>query len=233
MKFVTYIRVSTKTQGESGLGLEAQRASVIAFAERNAGVILQEFVEVESGKRADRPELRAAMELAKREGAKLVIAKLDRLARDVAFISDLMKSGVKFVAVDMPDANDLTIHIIAAVAQNEAKAISDRTKAGLAALKARGAKLGFANPKRKADAKAASLKGNAVVSAKAKRDALVNLPMALLMRENGATLAQIADQFNASRIPTPRGARWSHVTIARMLKHADSESDATLVGAAQ
>jgi DNA invertase Pin-like site-specific DNA recombinase len=135
-KFVSYLRVSTARQGASGLGLEAQRATVAAYVAPDS--ILREFVEVESGKRADRPQLAAAIAFARMTGARLVIAKLDRLARNVAFVANLMDSGVDFVACDMPEANRLTVHIMAAMAEAEARAISERTKAALAAKRARG-----------------------------------------------------------------------------------------------
>src|SRR4051812_47226824 len=140
--FVSYLRVSTDRQGHSGLGIEAQRKAVEDYLNGGRWALLSEFVEVESGKRDDRPKLQAALTCCKITGAKLVIAKLDRLARNVAFVSNLMESGVDFVAVDFPQANRLTVHILAAVAEHEAAMISQRTRAALAAAKARGKKLG-------------------------------------------------------------------------------------------
>jgi DNA invertase Pin-like site-specific DNA recombinase len=142
---IAYYRVSTQRQGASGLGLEAQRKSVHDYAARSNLTILSEYTEVESGKKSSRAELAKAMEDAKRHKALLVIAKIDRLARNVAFVSHLMESKVDFVAVDMPDANRLTIHIMAAIAEHEARMISERTKAALQAAKARGVKLGNPN----------------------------------------------------------------------------------------
>ena len=133
--FVAYYRVSTDRQGQSGLGLEAQRAAVAGFV--GARELVAEFTEVESGKRNDRPQLAAALDLCRQKRAMLVIAKLDRLARNIAFIANLMESGVEFTAVDMPYANKLTLHILAAVAEHEREMISARTKAALAAAKAR------------------------------------------------------------------------------------------------
>src|SRR5712691_6826905 len=144
-KFIAYLRVSTDKQGHSGLGIEAQRKAVSDYLDGGNWQLLAEHVEIESGKRSDRPQLTAALAHAKATGAMIVIAKLDRLARNVAFISNLMESGVEFVAVDMPMANRLTVHVLAAVAEHEREAISARTKAALAAAKARGQKLGNPN----------------------------------------------------------------------------------------
>jgi DNA invertase Pin-like site-specific DNA recombinase len=142
MRFVTYTRVSTDKQGRSGLGLEAQREAVERHLARVGGVEVAAFTEIESGKRADRPQLLQALATARAHGAVLIVAKLDRLARNVAFISTLMESGVDFVACDCPAANRLTLHILAAMGEHEAAMISERTKAALAATKARGTILG-------------------------------------------------------------------------------------------
>jgi DNA invertase Pin-like site-specific DNA recombinase len=142
-KFVAYFRVSTDRQGKSGLGLEAQREAVMSYLNGGRWTLAAEFTEVESGKRSDnRPELEKAIAACKRLKAKLVIAKLDRLSRNLAFIAALMESGVEFVAVDNPHMNKLTIHILAAVAEHEREMISERTKAALAAAKRRGQRLG-------------------------------------------------------------------------------------------
>ena len=142
MLFVTYLRVSTDRQGKSGLGLEAQRAAVLDHV-AGKGEIAAEYVEIESGKRNERPQLARAMAEAKRIGAVLLIAKLDRLARNVAFIANLLEAGVEIAAADMPEANRFLLHVMAAVAEHEAQAISDRTRAALAAAKARGVALGL------------------------------------------------------------------------------------------
>src|SRR3954453_14161932 len=147
-RFIAYYRVSTQAQGASGLGLEAQRAAVLAYLDGGSWHLADEFVEVESGRKDDRPELAKALAACRRLGATLVIAKLDRLARRVSFVSALMDSGVEFVAVDFPTANKLTIHILAAVAEHEREMIAKRPKDALAAAKARGRKLGWANPDR-------------------------------------------------------------------------------------
>ena len=143
MEYVSYYRVSTPRQGASGLGLEAQRATIEAFI-AGRGAIIAEFTEVESGKLATRPQLEAALLAAKCARATLVIAKLDRLARNVAFIAALLEQGVPFVACDLPEANEFVLHVMAAVAQHEARTISERTKLALDAAKRRGVRLGFA-----------------------------------------------------------------------------------------
>jgi DNA invertase Pin-like site-specific DNA recombinase len=144
-KFIAYFRVSTDRQGKSGLGLAAQREAVMSYLDGGRWALVDEFTEVESGKRNDRPELEKALLACKKLKAKLVIAKLDRLSRNLAFIATLMDSGVEFVAVDNPHANKLTVHILAAVAQHEREIISARTSAALQAAKARGTRLGNPN----------------------------------------------------------------------------------------
>jgi DNA invertase Pin-like site-specific DNA recombinase len=140
-KFIAYFRVSTDRQGKSGLGLDAQREAVMSYLDGGRWALVDEFTEIESGKHNDRPELRKALAACKKLKAKLVIAKLDRLSRNLAFIATLMDSGVEFIAVDNPHANKLTIHILAAVAQHEREIISARTSAALKAAKARGKRL--------------------------------------------------------------------------------------------
>src|SRR5262245_8032847 len=144
-KFVSYLRVSTARQGRSGLGLEAQRQAVTAYLDGGRWRLLGEYVEIESGKTDDRPQLAAALHRAKVTGATLIVAKLDRLSRDLAFLANLQKSGVHFLAADMPEANELTIHVMAALAQHERRMISVRTRQALAAAKRRGVKLGNPN----------------------------------------------------------------------------------------
>ena len=136
-KFVAYMRVSTDKQGRSGLGLDAQRQAIADYLGSVTGTKVAEFVEIESGKRDERPQLAAALHRAKMTGAKLIIAKLDRLSRNVGFIARLQESHVKFVCADMPEANELTVHLLAAIAQHERKLISERTRAALAAQAAR------------------------------------------------------------------------------------------------
>lgn len=216
MKFVTYLRVSTERQGQSGLGLEAQRAAVAAHV-LGRGEVVSEFVEVESGKRADRPQLVLALAEAKRAGAVLLIAKLDRLARNVAFIANLLESGVEVTAADMPEANRFLLHVMAAVAEHEAQAISDRTKAALAAAKARGVKLGWSIPERAYEQRQAAKKGAAVNKARALTHTENVLPIVEQIMAGGASLRQIAAELNARRIKTARGGKWHATTVRNII----------------
>jgi DNA invertase Pin-like site-specific DNA recombinase len=203
--FLTYLRVSTDKQGVFGLGMEAQRQAVTRYAE-GRGTILAEYVEVETGKRSDRPQLMAALAECRRYRATLIIAKLDRLARNVHFISGLMNSDVEFVAVDMPTANRLTIHILAAVAEHEREMISQRTKAALAAAKARGVKLG--NPRAL----------EALVKARAARHvSVIPRDVEHLMSEwraDGLTLRSIAAKLNGLNITSACGSLWYASTVS-------------------
>ena len=210
-RFVAYYRVSTERQGRSGLGLEGQQSAVAGFI--NGGCeLVGAFTEVESGKQDKRPELLKALEVCRRQKAKLVIAKLDRLSRNLAFIATLMDSGVEFVAVDNPHANKLTVHILAAVAQHEREMISERTKAALAAAKRRGINLG--NPSLTTAAK----KGNAVVAQAAREFASNMLPMIREIQSSGIKSANaIATKLNERKITTARGRTWTHVQVASVL----------------
>jgi DNA invertase Pin-like site-specific DNA recombinase len=218
-KFVSYLRVSTQRQGKSGLGLEAQREAVASYLNGGTWKLVEEVVEVESGKRSDRPELARALSLCRIHGARLLVAKLDRLARNVAFISALMESGVDFEAVDLPQANKLTVHIMAAMAEYEAGAISVRTKAALAAAKAGGTQLGG----HRWDIQTVASKGNAesakVRSGQAVKRANDLTPLIDAIRAEGATtLREIAASLNERKIPTARGGEWSAVQVQRLLK---------------
>jgi DNA invertase Pin-like site-specific DNA recombinase len=207
--FVAYYRVSTDRQGESGLGLEAQRAAVARFT--HGASLLSEFQEIESGKRhTNRPQLAAALDTCRRHKATLVIARLDRLARNVYFISGLMESGVDFVAVDMPQANRLTIHILAAVAEHEREAISQRTKAALRAAKQRGTRLG--NPRWQDSIEQARTARNPVSLSPAQLSIMQN------RRAEGWTLRQIASEMNTLGLKTPRGAAWYASTVQTCLR---------------
>lgn len=209
-RLVAYERVSTARQGASGLGLEAQRKVIEDFAASRGAEVLARFTEVESGRKADRPELAKALHLAKVTGATLVIAKLDRLSRNAAFLLALRDSGVRFVAVDMPEANDLTVGIMALVAQAEREAISRRTKEALAVAKARGVKLG--NPNGAASLRRAGKGGaalRAAVSANAAAFSADLAPVLEDIRAKGHTsLRAIATELTARGIRTRRGGKW-------------------------
>ena len=214
-KWIAYLRVSTDRQGQSGLGLEAQRTAVLSFLNGGKWSLEAEFIEVESGQRSDRPQLAAALAACKKHRAKLVVAKLDRLSRNVAFISKLMESGVEFVAADMPHANRLTVHILAAVAEHEREAISARTKAALAAAKARGRVLG--GPK----IAAARALGSAANKNSADRFAANIIPLIRQIQDSGATsLRAVAAALSARGVPTARGGEWSAVQVANVLRRA-------------
>lgn len=219
-KFVSYLRVSTDQQGRSGLGLEAQRTAVESFLNGGRWTLVAEYIETESGKRADRPKLKAAMNHAKAVGATLVIAKLDRLARNLHFVAGLMEGGVDFVAADNPHANRLTIHILAAVAEDEARRISERTKAALAAAKARGVKLGNPNGARALKGKQVGNK-RAVAAVKANADRRASEVRAIVeeLRTQGVTtIRSIAEALNEKGVLTARKGKWHATSVARMLE---------------
>jgi DNA invertase Pin-like site-specific DNA recombinase len=227
-RYVTYGRVSTARQSASGLGLEAQREAVSRYVAAQGGRIVAEFIEVESGKKIDRPQLAAALAACRRHRAVLVIARLDRLARNVAFVSGLMESGVEFVAADMPMVNRLTIHILAAVAEEEARAISVRTKSALAAAKARGVLLGGSR-KGAYDIRVHAMEAHAAAlelrKQKAAGRAVGLAPVVKDLRKEGAmTLKQIADGLNKQDIPAPRGGSWSPVQVSRLLVQIDGKA---------
>jgi DNA invertase Pin-like site-specific DNA recombinase len=216
-KLIAYYRVSTRKQGESGLGLEGQTAAVEAFARGQGGTILRAYQEVETGKRADRPELLKALADCMRSRATLVIAKLDRLTRNVAFMANLMESHVDFIACDNPHANRITIHILAAVAENEAKMISERTTAALGAYKARGGRLGTDNLTVEGRARGAKRAGE---RAKADADAAYAdlVPKLRELRAGGMSLRGIVDWLTTQGHTTRRGAAWNASQVKRVLE---------------
>jgi DNA invertase Pin-like site-specific DNA recombinase len=204
-KYAHYLRVSTQKQGIDGYGIDAQRVAIAKYTPA------AEFIEVESGKRKDRPELLRALDYCKRNGTVLVVAKLDRLARNVAFVSMLMESGVDFVCADFPTANRLTIHVLAAVAEHEASMISQRTKAGLAAAKARGVVLGKSMDTAKAN------KGRTTQAELADRNAAKVRATIASHRAGGATLKGIADELNSMGVGTPRGKQWTAMAVSNAM----------------
>jgi DNA invertase Pin-like site-specific DNA recombinase len=212
-KFVSYLRVSTDKQGLRGLGIAAQRQAVLEYLDGGKWQLVAEFVEQESGKRSDRPELAKAIATCKKVKATLVIARLDRLARNVAFISGLMERKVEFVACDMPNATPFMLHIYSAVAEEEARAISERTKAAMQAAKARGKKLG--GPK----LAAARLLGHAANRKAADKFATNVKPIIEQIRASGATsLRDVASALAARGVPTARGGAWSAAQIANIMR---------------
>jgi DNA invertase Pin-like site-specific DNA recombinase len=222
MKFVVaYYRVSTARQGTSGLGLEAQRKAVSDYLDGGKWKLVGEFTEVESGKKDNRPQLAAAFKKCRLHGARLVIAKLDRLSRDAHFLLGLQKAGVKFVAADMPEANELLVGIMAVVAQAESKMISKRTKEAMAAAKARGATFP-GNPLAMIDdrARQASI---AVRSARAKQRADELRPTIAEIRAEGIdSLNCIARTLTERCIPTARGLPiWQPAQVSRLLKRIE------------
>lgn len=206
--FISYLRVSTTKQGHSGLGIEAQRAAVEAYLASVGGELLDEFVEVESGSKKARPLLVQSIAQSRKCGATLLIAKLDRLARNVAFISSLMESGVEFVAADAPYANKLMLHILSAFAEYEREQISQRTKDALKAAKARGVRLGT-----NGSVLARQNREEAISAAEAIRPAVEEA-----VRCGCRTLASIAFALNQAGLRTRQGAAWSPGTAHRLVQ---------------
>ena len=214
---IAYYRVSTQRQGQSGLGLEAQQAAVQAFAERRELTITETFTEVETGtSKRQRTEILRAIDAAKKAQALLVIAKLDRLARNVAFVSNLMESGVDFTAVDMPDANRLTVHILAAIAEHEARLISDRTKEALKAAKARGTRLGNPNGFPAEHRR----RGPQVQRVRAQHDTRQALRVIRMLRQEGRSYRAIASILNADGYRARQGGYWHASQVKRVLDRA-------------
>ena len=220
-RHVAYYRVSTAKQGRSGLGLEAQQLAVRTFLNGGSWDLVGEVVEIESGKRSDnRPQLQEALRLCRTMGATLIVAKLDRLSRDAAFLMQLQNSGASFVAADMPGANSFTVGVMALVAQQEREAISTRTKAALAAAKARGVVLGGLRghtlPSKAAAA--ASAKVRAATADQRARDVLVSIEH---VKSKGAgSLREIAAALTVEGITAPRGGVWSAAQIKRVIERS-------------
>jgi predicted site-specific integrase-resolvase len=244
-KFVAYYRVSTEKQGRSGLGLEAQQEAVRTYLRGGDWQLMAEVVEIESGKRNDRPRLAEALRLCRLQGAVLIIAKLDRLARNVAFISNLMESGVEFTAVDFPQANRLTVHILAAVAEHEREMISKRTKDALASkrafyarltdqekaelrLRGKATQLGGNRGKVHLVARKGALASAVIRSTKAKRRAADVAPIVHELQAAGASLRKVAAALNDRHIPTARGSRWTATQVMRVLDQAGSRKTIAL-----
>lgn len=221
MKYIAYYRVSTKMQANSGLGLEAQRTTVLSYIKNNGNEIVAEFTEQESGKKDKRPELLKAISEAREHKATLVIAKLDRLSRNVKFIAELMDSKVKFVCCDMPDATELTIHIFAAMADWEHKRISSRTKEALQVLKDKGVKLG--TPKNLTDESRRLARES--ISRSAREDQSVRFAYHFMTprREKGMSYQKIADELNAEGYRTRQGKQFHAQSVHNIWKRFDSD----------
>jgi DNA invertase Pin-like site-specific DNA recombinase len=218
-KYIVYLRVSTLKQGRSGLGLDAQRVAVRQFvAGRQGKVIASDFVEVESGKRNDRPELEKALKRCRLTGATLVVAKLDRLSRNAAFLMTLRDSGVDFVAADLPEANTMTVGVMAVVAQHEREAISLRTKAALEAARARGVVLGGLRARAPNIAKY-QRKGVAAAQKKAGTVAEERREAIEALQSEGLSLNSIARRLNAESVRTSRGGRWTATAVKRTITY--------------
>lgn len=213
-KLVIYLRVSTKEQGKSGLGLEAQERDIATFLDNHDGDVIGSFCDIQSGADIERPEFQKALKLVLKEKAVLLVAKLDRLSRDVAHIATLMKE-IHFRVATMPDADEFQLHIYAALGQQERKLISQRTKAALAAAKERGVKLGGyregaldnANKTRATDADAFTEKTYPVVRA---------------FLDQGLSLRQVAERLNATGVSTPNNGKWQAVTVRRLVKRMEN-----------
>lgn len=211
-KFVSYYRVSTDKQGKSGLGLDAQKAAVADRLDGGRWQIVGEFTEIESGRRASRPQLEAAIAACKKHRAKLVVAKLDRLSRDVGFIHKLIGSGVEVLFADLPDLSGamgkFVLITMANVAELEAGLISERTKAALKAAKARGVKLG----RHGAEVLAPQYREQA------RQRAMQLEPVITELKGEGLSLAKIAAELNKRKVPTPRHGRWDHSSVGNVLR---------------
>jgi len=214
-RYIAYYRVSTDRQGQSGLGLEAQQAAVEQHLKGGDWTLIESYTEIESGKRNDRPQLDAALAACKRHKATLVIAKLDRLARNVAFVANLIESGVSFLAVDNPHATKLLVHMLAAFAEHERDMISQRTREALAAAKARGVELG---------------KHGKILArqnrAEADRFAHQIKPVILDLRASGITsIRALAKALNKREVATAAGGQWHPTTVHRLIRRIDAQPD--------
>lgn len=232
-KFIAYQRVSTAEQGASGLGLDAQGAAIAAHVSGCGGDLLASYVEVESGKRDDRPKLRAALDHCKLTGAKLVVAKLDRLGRKLRLLADLMEGEVGLVVCDQPSASSLLLHILGAIAEEEARTISLRTKAALGAIKAKLDK-GEVHTSRRSGRQVARLGnprglsvsrpdlGTAAVVAKADAHAAKVGPLVQALRASGLSYATIAERLTVDRVETQRGGAWTPTAVKRVVERSCS-----------
>ena len=218
VSYVSYKRVSTDRQGKSGLGLKAQEKSLLDYLKNSQGILIGDYTEIESGRRRDRPQLQAAIDLCRKHRATLVIAKLDRLARNVAVVSAMLESNVKFVATDMPEADLTFLQMAAVFGEWEARKISERTKAALAAAKARGKALGWSIPSRIGEQRAASERGAEANRNRAQQFAANTMPVVDSIRNAGVgSFEGIAEALNARGVRTARGGQWHATTVSRLV----------------
>jgi DNA invertase Pin-like site-specific DNA recombinase len=228
-EIVAYIRVSTKRQGDSGLGLQAQRTAIDQFAKQFGRTVIATYQEVESGKKSDRPELAKALAHARRANAALCTAKLDRVARNVELMAGILNSGVEFVAADNPSANRMVLRILSAVAEAEAKAISERTTRALAEAKKNGKLLGSSRPghwKGREDRRLIGAANGGKAAAKVHRQAaqqayLDLLPTMTELRNQGSSLQAIADTLNTQGHRTRQGKPWNPMQVSRVLERSE------------
>lgn len=220
--FVAYYRVSTERQGRSGLGLEAQQRAVETYLNGGHWSVVSTFIEVESGKNDNRPKLAEALAACRIHNATLLIAKLDRLSRDAHFLLGLQKAGVRFVAVDMPHADNFTVGVLALVAQKEREMISQRTKDALASAKARGVKLGGDRGNLSSVSGSGRAASQAVRSAKATARAKDLEPILRDLMSAGQSLRSMADTLNTRGIKTFRGYSWTAMAVSRVMKRLEN-----------
>ena len=210
--YVIYKRVSTRRQGDSGLGLEAQQTAVETFLKGKDSGVVGEFVEIESGRKKDRPELIKALALCKAENATLIVARTDRLSRNVHFLSGLLEQKIEFIACDNPSANNFTLHIMAAVAEQEALLISKRTKAALAAAKKRGVKLGsYGKVLAQENKESADNFANSMISA------IKTAVADSLKKHDKVTLQGVSTFLNKRKVKTARGGKWYPTSVKNLL----------------
>lgn len=222
-RYAVYYRVSTNKQGKSGLGLEAQRKTVMDYLNGHSHEIVGEFTEVESGGKDDRPELQKAITACRLKKARLVVAKLDRLSRDLHFITGLSKAGIQFTIAEQPNMNELTVHLFGALAEHERKLISQRTKQALDAAKERGVQLGNPCLKRGEQIPRSGNTTQANQAREAKSNMFAREVVAVIedfQSQGASSLRQVSDRLNREGFRTVRGKLWQATSVARVIRRA-------------